>query len=547
MQLLQISEPNEKIIDEQENKIAIGIDLGTTNSVIACVRNSKAEVLGPIQPSIYEDIISVKRIMGSNKKISNLTAEEISAKILLKLKKQAEAILGSTISQAVITVPAHFDEAARNATKLAAKLANIEVLRLINEPTAAAIAYGLDNDAEGTYLIYDLGGGTFDVSILRMQKGVFQVIATGGDNQLGGDDIDREVAKHLKLQDNILFAKSAKEFLSHNDIFKHKNIELTKQTLNKLALPFIARTIEITNQTILEAGCSINDIKEIILVGGSTRMPLLKAEIAKNFKQPLDSIDPDITVALGAAMQADALINGSDNLLIDVNSLSLGLEVMGGMNERIINKNTAIPAVVTKYFTTYEDGQTSINFHIVQGEREMAKDCRSLANFELKGIPPMKAARAKVAVTFSIDTDGLLTVSAKEETTNIAQEISVKPTYGLNINDIEEMILKSYEHAAEDIENRQISEEKLKIEKNIKNIQQAIKDSEFLLQNSEKQEILKALDEAAISLTKLSSDILQEANHKLETIAGPFLQTRLNWQLKQILKGKTTKEVSGKL
>lgn len=546
MQLLQISEPEEKI-ENNKNEYAIGIDLGTTNSVVACVINGKAEALGPIMPSVYNDIRSIKRLMGTSEKIKDLTPIEISSYILKALKKQAEDILKDKITKAVITVPAHFNDTAKNATKLAAKLSGLEVLRLINEPTAAAVAYGLDNTAEGIYLIYDLGGGTFDVSVLNMQKGIFQVLATGGDSEFGGDDIDTKIMQHLNASStDLLLCREAKEYLSSADHWNRDKHSLTKQKLEEISSPLIAKTIEICLEVITNANIKPSEINEVILVGGSTRMPLVKQMIANSIKKPLDNIDPDLVVADGAAIQAHNLIHGANHLLLDVTSLSIGLEIMGGMNEKIINKNSTVPASVTKYFTTHADEQTGMVIHVVQGEREMIKDCRSLAKFELKGIPPMKAASAKVAITFNVDADGLLTVSAIEETTGIMQHIEIKPTFGLSEEEVEKMIIESYENASQDIESKQIAENIFQAKNDIININKAIKEDSSLLSENEKNDIIHLIKgvEAVINSNDLSK--IESAFEKLKSIASPFLQNRLNNQITKALQGKLPNEILNK-
>lgn len=537
MTLLQISEPEEKQ-KQDSNQYAIGIDLGTTNSVVSCVLAGEAKALGPILPSVYQGIRSIKRLMGSNKKVKSLSPVEISSKILAKLKKQAEDILGEKITKSVITVPAHFDDAARNDTKLAAKLAGLEVMRLINEPTSAAMSYGLDHKAEGIYLIYDFGGGTFDVSILKMTKGVFQVLATGGDGHLGGDDIDHKIMEHLNLpKESHHIARGVKENLSY------EGYSLTQEKFNEIAKPFIDRTLKICEETIKHSGVNVNDIKEIVLVGGSTRIPLVKQMIEDAIKKPLDTIDPDLVVAFGAAIQANGLVYGSDNLLIDVTSLSIGLEVMGGMNERVINKNSPLPLSVSKQFTTYQDGQTGIIFHIVQGEREMVADCRSLAKFELKGIPPMKASLARVTVNFNLDLDGLLTISAIEETSGVSQEIEVIPSYGLSEKEVENMIEASYLHAGEDIKAKQLAEAKLNSKDNISNIAQAINDDSDLLTPKEKDNLEKIILDLKELIKSDNLELIEKANNTLEKESSKFIQDRLNRQIKAILGGKDVKDV----
>lgn len=574
MKFIQISEPkSQSNYDNSEN--AIGIDLGTSNSVVSCYFDGKVRVLGPIVPSVVSyksegvvvgneeeaQIRSIKRLMGKNKEefnnhniySKNINPIEVSSKILMHLKEQAEAYLGSQVTKAVVTVPAYFDDSARGATKAAAKIAGLEVLRLINEPTAAALAYGLDNEAEGIYFIYDFGGGTFDVSILRMQKAVFEVIATGGDVHLGGDDIDKSIAEYLKLNSdncNVKLIKEVKEYLSENEEWNKDGLSITREEFEDIAKPFITKTIEICKEAITQSGCSLSEIKEVILVGGSTRIPLVRRMVESFIKKPLDGIDPDLVVSMGAAAQADALVNGSNNLLLDVTSLSIGLEVMGGMNEKIIQKNSTIPLSVTKAFTTHEDGQTGMIFHIVQGEREMADDCRSLAKFELKGIPPMKAAAAKVQVAFNIDADGLLSVSAEEEITKVRQDIAVKPSYGLSAEEVELMIEESYINAQKDINSKKIAEINLAAHDNINNITQAIYEDGDLLKSSNKEEILslvsslkKLLDSKEVDSIK-SAMLIEERNLELEAIASAFIQERLNRQIKQILQGKSPQNIS---
>ncbi|MGB4191568.1 MAG: Hsp70 family protein [Rickettsiales bacterium] len=545
MNLLQISEPETKLpVGLSEH--AVGIDLGTTNSVIAISRDTKVEILGPILPSIYQEIRSIKRLMGSNQKVKELRPEEISAQILLKLKTQAEKSLGKNVTKAVITVPAHFDDTARNATKIAANLAGLEVLRLINEPTAAALAYGLDHKAEGIYLIYDFGGGTFDISILNLQKGIFQVLATGGDINLGGDDIDHAIMKFMKLPEDLYYiARNAKEHLSTEDNYISEYGSISKEEFEKIAKPFINRTIDICRDTIKDSKVSLDNIKEIVLVGGSTRIPLVKTLLAENIKSPLDSIDPDLVVAMGAAIQAEALTLGSNNLLLDVTSLSIGLEVMGGVNERIIHKNSAIPCSITKYFTTYQDNQTGIVFHIVQGEREMASDCRSLAKFELKGIPPMKASLAKVAITFNVDSDGLLTVSAIEENSGIKQDIEIKPTFGLTSEEIDQMLEKAYANAQNDIILKKLAELKLSSTNNINSINQAILENGDLLEN--KKMIIDLISKLSELLKTDNFELIEETNNELETKTSKFIQTRLNLKLKEILSGRSTTDINNKI
>lgn len=548
MKLIQISEPNQ-LKTPKFDGYAVGIDLGTTNSVISSFIDGEIKILGPILPSVHQDIRSIKRLMGSDQKVKLnnhfLTPVEISSYILSMLKMQAEDILGGEIKKAVITVPAHFDDAARGDTKLAANMAGLDVLRLINEPTAAAVAYGLDNDAEGIYLIYDFGGGTFDVSVLRMQKAVFQVLSTEGDSRLGGDDIDNEIMKYLKLSDDQYFlAKEIKEKLSQEEYWSEGSHSLSRKELDEIIRPFIERTIAICANAIKNANISADMIKEIVLVGGSTRIPLIKTMLTNFLKKPLDNIDPDLVVAFGAAIQADALTNGSDNLLLDVISLSIGLEIMGGMNERIISKNSPIPSSVTKFFTTHQDGQTGMIFHVVQGEREMVTDCRSLAKFELKGIPPMKASLAKVAVTFTIDADGLLTVSAKEENSGVKQIIEVKPSYGLTEEDVEKMLEQAYINAKHDMDLKNLAKLKLLAENNIRNLYLAIKEDKEFIEKQEEEDILANIRLLESVISSNDYELIERSNKQLEENSSKFIQDRLNRKIKEVLKGKSTSDIN---
>jgi len=478
--LLQLVEPGQKSESHME---VVGIDLGTTHSVIASVRGGKPHIMGPLLPSILSlidnnfkvgepsigNLSSTKRLMGRIpsdpicKHFESLipgeiirlelgsygiTPLEVAGHILSHLRSQF------SFDAAVITVPAHFDEAARVATKQAAALAGIKVLRLINEPTAAALAYGLETSAEGIYAIYDFGGGTFDLSLLNLEKGVFQVLATGGDLTLGGDDIDRVIATTFGFKD-IGKARALKEALSENSIFE----SVRREDVEAVAAPFVKKTLQITEGVLKDAGLTVDDIKGVVLVGGMTRMPLVKREVAVYFgKEPLCEIDPDHAVALGAALSAHALIHGSDTLLLDVTPLSLGLETMGGLVQKIIPRNSPLPALASQEFTTHQDGQGGILFHIVQGEREFAGDCRSLAQFELKGLPSLPAGAARVRVDFAVDVEGLLTVSAIEQTTGHFQHIEVRPTYGLDEAQLAQMILDSQKHGREDMERRLASE-----------------------------------------------------------------------------------------
>ncbi|MDE3060188.1 MAG: Fe-S protein assembly chaperone HscA, partial [Pseudomonadota bacterium] len=499
MNLLQIHEPGETPLPHSQ--AAVGIDLGTTYSVVAAAEGGSVEVIRnmhghALMPSAvyygkeievgypararYERgergvIVSAKRRMHeADKRLKagdrEVSPVEVSAEILKSLKRMAEQALGREVAQAVITVPAYFDDAARAATRDAARLAGLEVLRLINEPTAAALAYGLDKGVEGIYAIYDLGGGTFDISLLRLEKGVFQVLSTGGDTQLGGDDFDQAVAAwalteagfgeaHLAGEDVgalVSLARNAKHELTEKGsaaiVYQGHAVTLTREDFEALIAPYVEKTLSVCEQALADADLSIADVKGVVMVGGSTRVPLVYRRVGKFFgKPPLTDINPDEVVAVGAALQAEGLTHGSDNLLLDVIPLSLGLETMGGLTEKLLQRNTPIPVSVSQEFTTYQDGQTGMQIQVVQGEREMVAHNRSLARFELTGIPPLPAGIARVRVTFTVDADGLMTVSAEEKTTGAEAVVHVKPSYGLPPEEIEKMLMASMENARKDI------------------------------------------------------------------------------------------------
>lgn len=609
--VLQIEEPGQNNEEQKEPEIAVGIDLGTTNSLIATTFNDEIIIIADdkekvIHPSIlcFEEsgeilcgnkanesqtgkkIFSIKRLMGkgfdevknqdfpfnlvksqeNNLKIAingnELSATELSAEILKYLKNLAENKLKQKIFKAVITVPAYFDEQARNATKDAATIAGLEVLRLISEPTAAAVAYGLDKGVEGIYAIFDLGGGTFDISILKLQKGVFKVIGVGGDANLGGDDFDNLILKTItskigssnltneEKQKLKLSAKKTKEELSEKNSalikFRGQEFLLSKEEFNQIISKEVRKTINITTNLLDDLDLSKNDIKGIVLVGGSTRTPLIRESLAKIFgrEKILTDIDPDKVVAIGAAIQAEALTSGSSNLLLDVIPLSLGIETMGGIVEKIIDRNSTIPLSLAKEFTTYIDGQTGMKLHIVQGERELASDCRSLANFEIKNIPPLKAGIARIRITFQVDADGLLTVKAEELITGQIQIIEVKPTYNLDQNQIKEILIKSNQAAKDDMQKRLLIESKVEGERNILAIQAAIKEDGNLLKESE----IKEIETQIIKLQKeISSDnyikIVKESEI-LEDLIKDFAGRKMDKYIGQSLTGKKVEDIN---
>jgi len=600
--LLQITEPNTSLVQEKLSQaVAIGIDLGTTNSVVAFCEDHKPKALANavgdcLVPSVvaYLDgcspivgekavdliddapdrvITSSKRLMGrssaeaqhifgkfnlifSDQQSSDTMARlkvgdevktpvEVAADILRALKSQAESALNQSVERAVITVPAYFDEAARQATKDAADLAGLKVLRLINEPTAAALAYGLNQGIEGIYAVYDLGGGTFDISLLRLTKGVFQVLATGGDVALGGDDIDRllvEYFHHLSPEVTLTPAlykqalkamRATKEYLSHQDMGMWalpggKEYPLDRSTLEQLSTPLVEKTIDICRQVLIDAGLTPRDIKGVVLVGGATRMPLVQGRVNEFFGQdPLMNLDPDQVVALGAALQAEALTRGSETLLLDVTPLSLGLETMGGLVEKIIHRNTPIPVTVAQEFTTYQDGQTAMKIHVLQGERELVDHCRSLAEFTLSGIPPMVAGSARIVVTFVIDSDGLLTVRATEKTTHTHQEVTVKPAYGLTEEDLRRILSENAKRGPQDIKDRLLVETKVKAQQLLHQLDGAIKIDGDLLTAVERESLLTAMEALEQRLTDMDQDAIVERQKMLESISVPFATRRV--------------------
>ena len=617
MALLQISEPGQSTAPHQHH-LAVGIDLGTTNSLVATVRSGLPETLADeqgqhllssvvhyhkngvnavgnaAQAYAYSDndntISSVKRLMGhsyteiaENSQHYAVTEQDgqaflqtaaglkspvqVSGDILNHLKQRAEHALEGELEGVVITVPAYFDDAQRQATKDAAKLAGLNVLRLLNEPTAAAVAYGLDQKAEGIHAIYDLGGGTFDISILRLQRGVFEVIATAGDAALGGDDMDHAVAEQLLKRANYQnlnhsqlryvrqMAREIKQALTETDSISYNiappglpacEIKVERTEFNQWIDKLIQKTLMPCRRALRDAGIDKSEINAVVMVGGSTRVPRVREKIAAFFACELHvDIDPDKVVALGAAIQANALVgNKADEelLLLDVTPLSLGIETMGGLVEKIIPRNTAIPVTRAQDFTTFKDGQTAMALHVLQGERDVVSDCRSLAQFELRGIPAMVAGGARIRVSFQVDADGLLTVAATEESTGIQTRVEVKPSYGLGDDKVEKMLRDAMEHAQEDVQARRLKEQQVEAQRTLEALEGALAKDAALLSTEEKTVLLQHRDQLIDLIQANDANAIKQGIKTLEQASRNFVARRMDAGIRAAMQGHSVNE-----